>query len=128
MPSVYFSSRFSSDIALCSCTQCPACNCIAYDEEIISGWTNDDANLNTRCPSCNTNFIASLKIKIREKHSETSVPSWYMPLVINIVGEEMSTRSDEHEVSQVMDVSQILDFINLKYFEIYNKFYLLKYF
>lgn len=49
-----------------------------YDEDLMSGWTVDESNLNTNCVYCDCAFVPSLTIKIdpREMPVESS---WYLP-------------------------------------------------
>ena len=68
-----------SDAVLCTCTACPRCNRFVYDEELISGWSVDDSNLNTVCPFCNNAFAPSLKVKL-EPRVEAVPQSNYSPL------------------------------------------------
>ncbi|VDM65125.1 unnamed protein product [Strongylus vulgaris] len=48
----YYSGSKFVDVTLSSCTSCPTCRTMIYDEEIMSGWKVDDQNLNTACPYC----------------------------------------------------------------------------
>ncbi|KAF0023441.1 hypothetical protein F2P81_024071 [Scophthalmus maximus] len=44
---------------------------LVYDEEIMSGWTADDSNLNTNCPFCRTAFLPLLHIEFHDLHTLT---------------------------------------------------------
>ena len=76
--------RIFVDVTMSSCTPCPNCNSLIYDEDIIAGWVVDDANMNTRCPVCANNFLAYLKVSIRNKPNDLGSTSWYSPLSICI--------------------------------------------
>uniref|UniRef100_A0A7I4YM87 C-myc promoter-binding protein n=1 Tax=Haemonchus contortus TaxID=6289 RepID=A0A7I4YM87_HAECO len=75
------------DVTLSSCTPCPNCRMMIYDEEIMSGWKVDDQNLNTVCPYCfpedegkpgterNGIFAPRLTVHIERRNKPTT--SWY---------------------------------------------------
>ena len=52
------------EIIMTSCTRCLACNSILYDEEIMSGWTAEDSNLNTKCVFCERMVLPKLTIQV----------------------------------------------------------------
>ncbi|XP_056401533.1 DENN domain-containing protein 4B isoform X2 [Hyla sarda] len=54
------------EVLLSSCSQCPACHSLIYDEDIMAGWTSDDSNLKTVCTFCGQNFVPFLNIKITD--------------------------------------------------------------
>ncbi|VDN04276.1 unnamed protein product [Thelazia callipaeda] len=66
------------DVAISSASLCPACKMVVYDEDLMSGWSVDESNLNTSCVYCDCAFVPSLTIKIcsREVPVESS---WYLP-------------------------------------------------
>ena len=35
------------EVEMSSCSRCPRCHHLVYDEEIMAGWSADDSNLNT---------------------------------------------------------------------------------
>ncbi|XP_005062514.1 PREDICTED: DENN domain-containing protein 4B, partial [Ficedula albicollis] len=43
-------------VLLSSCSRCPGCAALVFDEELMAGWTSDDSNLNTCCPFCGRCF------------------------------------------------------------------------
>lgn len=43
--------------------ECPKCKTEVYAEEIFSGWKRDYSNYSTRCPRCNSYFIAHLEVR-----------------------------------------------------------------
>ncbi|KAG8537142.1 hypothetical protein GDO81_025012, partial [Engystomops pustulosus] len=54
------------EVLLSSCSQCPACHSLIYDEDIMAGWTSDDSNLKTICSFCGQHFVPSLNVKITD--------------------------------------------------------------
>ncbi|XP_075048507.1 DENN domain-containing protein 4B isoform X2 [Mixophyes fleayi] len=54
------------EVMLSSCSTCPACHSLIYDEDIMAGWTSDDSNLKTLCSFCGQNFVPFLNIKITD--------------------------------------------------------------
>ena len=36
-------------VTMASCTPCHHCNCLLFDEQIMTGWQADDSDFNTRC-------------------------------------------------------------------------------
>ncbi|XP_017050308.1 DENN domain-containing protein Crag isoform X2 [Drosophila ficusphila] len=58
-------------IQLTTCSQCHNCSVLVYDEEIMSGWTAEDSNLNTTCHACNKLTVPFLSVQI-ERQSEES--------------------------------------------------------
>uniref|UniRef100_A0A8D3BBM9 DENN domain-containing protein 4C n=1 Tax=Scophthalmus maximus TaxID=52904 RepID=A0A8D3BBM9_SCOMX len=63
------------EVLMSSCSQCRSCEALVYDEEIMSGWTADDSNLNTNCPFCRTAFLPLLHI---EFHDLRTLTGFYM--------------------------------------------------
>ncbi|MCP9266048.1 C-myc promoter-binding protein [Dirofilaria immitis] len=66
------------DIAISSASLCPACKMVVYDEDLMSGWTVDESNLNTSCVYCECAFVPSLTIKIHSREMPVE-SSWYLP-------------------------------------------------
>ncbi|XP_017086117.1 DENN domain-containing protein Crag isoform X2 [Drosophila eugracilis] len=58
-------------IQLTTCSQCHNCSVLVYDEEIMSGWTAEDSNLNTTCHACNKLTVPFLSVQI-ERQAEAS--------------------------------------------------------
>lgn len=52
-------------IEMTSCCRCYSCSSLLFDEEIMSGWTPDDSNLNTQCVHCNSKFVPLLTIVLK---------------------------------------------------------------
>lgn len=53
-------------VRMSSCSRCNTCECLAYDEEIMAGWTADDSNLNSTCPFCGSAFLPLLNVNIQD--------------------------------------------------------------
>ena len=57
----------SIEVSLCSCSQCPNCSSLLYDEEIMICWSEGTAaEYNINCPYCNKSLVPSLNITIRK--------------------------------------------------------------
>lgn len=65
-PPIYGDTTPSLNVELSSCTQCPTCHSLLYDEQIMSGWNGDEANYKTTCPYCTSQLVASLTVTIRQ--------------------------------------------------------------
>lgn len=51
-------------IQLTTCSQCHNCSVLVYDEEIMSGWSAEDSNLNTTCHACKKLTVPFLSVQI----------------------------------------------------------------
>ncbi|XP_037938686.1 DENN domain-containing protein Crag isoform X2 [Teleopsis dalmanni] len=51
-------------IQMTSCSQCHNCSVLLYDEEIMSGWSAEDSNLNTTCHACNKLTVPFLYVQL----------------------------------------------------------------
>ncbi|XP_064554916.1 DENN domain-containing protein Crag isoform X1 [Drosophila montana] len=51
-------------IQLTTCSQCHNCSVLVYDEEIMSGWSAEDSNLNTTCHACYKLTVPFLSVQI----------------------------------------------------------------
>ncbi|XP_032594944.1 DENN domain-containing protein Crag isoform X2 [Drosophila grimshawi] len=51
-------------IQLTTCSKCHNCSVLVYDEEIMSGWSAEDSNLNTTCHACNKLTVPFLSVQI----------------------------------------------------------------
>ncbi len=49
-----------------TCSQCPNCQALLYDEQIMSGWSGDEANYKTTCPDCAYQLVASLTVSPKQ--------------------------------------------------------------
>ncbi|XP_041041745.1 DENN domain-containing protein 4C isoform X2 [Carcharodon carcharias] len=54
------------EVLMSSCSQCRVCEALVYDEEIMSGWSADDSNLNTTCPFCKNTFLPVLNVEFKD--------------------------------------------------------------
>uniref|UniRef100_A0A6I8PA50 DENN domain containing 4B n=1 Tax=Ornithorhynchus anatinus TaxID=9258 RepID=A0A6I8PA50_ORNAN len=61
-------------VLLSSCSLCPACDSLVFDEDIMAGWAPDDSNLNTTCPFCAHPFAPLLSVRILDAR-----PRWRPP-------------------------------------------------
>ena len=50
-------------VQMTSCSRCRYCAGILFDEEILSGWSADDSNLNTNCLFCDRQVVPFLTIR-----------------------------------------------------------------
>ncbi|KAH8289587.1 hypothetical protein KR054_007452 [Drosophila jambulina] len=57
-------------IQLTTCSQCHNCSVLVYDEEIMSGWTAEDSNLNTTCHACNKLTVPFLSVQIERRDTK----------------------------------------------------------
>ncbi|XP_072284756.1 DENN domain-containing protein 4B [Pyxicephalus adspersus] len=55
-----------------SCSVCPACHSLIYDEDIMAAWTSDDSNLKTVCSFCGQHFVPFLNVKITDLQRQRS--------------------------------------------------------
>ncbi|XP_027525320.1 DENN domain-containing protein 4B-like [Corapipo altera] len=62
------------EVLLSSCSRCPGCATLVFDEELMAGWTSDDSNLNTSCPFCSRSFVPFLSIEICDLRRPPSPP------------------------------------------------------
>ncbi|XP_073464759.1 DENN domain-containing protein 4B isoform X2 [Aquarana catesbeiana] len=60
------------EVLLSSCSVCPACYSLVYDEDIMAAWTSDDSNLKTVCSFCGQHFVPFLNVKITDLHKQRS--------------------------------------------------------
>ncbi|KAK2848067.1 hypothetical protein Q7C36_009749 [Tachysurus vachellii] len=66
---------YDIEVRMSSCSRCNTCECLAYDEEIMAGWTADDSNLNSTCPFCGSAFLPLLNVNIRDLTSKDRDPT-----------------------------------------------------
>ncbi|XP_018427850.1 PREDICTED: DENN domain-containing protein 4B [Nanorana parkeri] len=60
------------EVLLSSCSACPACHSLVYDEDIMAAWTSDDSNLKTACSFCGQHFVPFLNVKITDLQRQRS--------------------------------------------------------
>jgi len=75
--SVHDSQAPQLHVDLSSCSQCPSCRRLLYDEQIMANWSNSDADYKTTCPYCHTRLVASLTITM--KQVDSSPPLFFLP-------------------------------------------------
>lgn len=55
------------ELCVSSCSQCPSCQSLLYDEEIMVCWSEGSAEeYNVTCPYCNKSLVPSLTVVIRK--------------------------------------------------------------
>lgn len=104
------------DVTLSSCTPCPSCRMMIYDEEIMSAWKVDDQNLNTLCPYCFThdeekpgterNGVFAPRLTVHLERKDKLTASWYRPNTFD-AGAEDSTVESPPDSAQDICVSYI---------------------
>ena len=52
-------------VEISSCNKCKFCNCLLYDEEIMSVWSSNDSEMNIQCIYCKKPQVPNLFIKTR---------------------------------------------------------------
>uniref|UniRef100_A0A8B9QFG9 DENN domain containing 4C n=1 Tax=Apteryx owenii TaxID=8824 RepID=A0A8B9QFG9_APTOW len=76
--------NYAMEVLMSSCSQCRACSALVYDEEIMSGWTADDSNLNTTCPFCKSTFLPLLQVEFKDLRGSARLVSFtdalFLPL------------------------------------------------
>ncbi|XP_017322099.1 C-myc promoter-binding protein isoform X2 [Ictalurus punctatus] len=71
--------NYDIEVRMSSCSRCNTCECLAYDEEIMAGWTADDSNLNSTCPFCGSAFLPLLNVDIKDLTSRDRIPFQELP-------------------------------------------------
>ncbi|XP_053479014.1 C-myc promoter-binding protein [Ictalurus furcatus] len=71
--------NYDIEVRMSSCSRCNTCECLAYDEEIMAGWTADDSNLNSTCPFCGSAFLPLLNVDIQDLTSRDRIPFQELP-------------------------------------------------
>eukprot|EP00118_Oscarella_pearsei_P021141 m.235821 g.235821 ORF g.235821 m.235821 type:complete len:1382 (+) comp40129_c1_seq15:72-4217(+) len=51
-----------AEVTIASCSRCPSCLSLLFDEYLLAGWSPDDSNFNARCVFCSSRLIAFLQI------------------------------------------------------------------
>ncbi|CAF0721231.1 unnamed protein product [Brachionus calyciflorus] len=54
------------EVQMSTCNYCDNCKAFLYDEEIMSGWTLNDSDLNIKCQRCSASMVPNLYIKIKD--------------------------------------------------------------
>ncbi|KAM9480967.1 C-myc promoter-binding protein isoform 2-T2 [Clarias gariepinus] len=71
--------NYDIELRMSSCSRCNTCECLAYDEEIMAGWTADDSNLNSTCPFCGSAFLPLLNVDIQDLTRQDRIPFQDLP-------------------------------------------------
>ncbi|XP_011179058.1 DENN domain-containing protein Crag isoform X2 [Zeugodacus cucurbitae] len=89
-------------IQITSCSQCHNCSVLLYDEEIMSGWSAEDSNLNTTCHACNKLTVPFLSVQIvvddslkALKQSDSLTIPYLNPLVLRKELENILTQEGD---------------------------------
>lgn len=91
-------------IQMTSCSQCRNCSVLLYDEEIMSGWSAEDSNLNTTCHACNKLTVPFLSVRFiatdsattdNSKKSENFTIPYLNPLVLRKELENILTQEGD---------------------------------
>lgn len=89
-------------IQMTSCSQCHNCSVLLYDEEIMSGWSAEDSNLNTTCHACNKLTVPFLSVQIivneslkSMKESDSLIIPYLNPLVLRKELENILTQEGD---------------------------------
>ena len=61
------------DVQMSSCNFCENCRSFLYDEEIMSGWTLNDSDLNIKCCHCASTLVPKLYITIKDLNAIKSL-------------------------------------------------------
>ena len=57
---------FDINIKITSCNVCEKCKKFLYDEDVMSGWTLNESDLNSKCTNCYKTLVPKLFIKIKD--------------------------------------------------------------
>ncbi|TSX16999.1 C-myc promoter-binding protein [Bagarius yarrelli] len=71
--------NYDIEVRMSSCSRCNTCECLAYDEEIMAGWTADDSNLNSTCPFCGSAFLPLLNVNIQDLNNQDRQETYLIP-------------------------------------------------
>ncbi|XP_069782647.1 DENN domain-containing protein 4C isoform X4 [Narcine bancroftii] len=104
------------EVLMSTCSQCHVCEALVYDEEIMSGWSADDSNLNTTCPFCKNAFLPVLNIEFKDLRdtgsfylktsvSGDSLPNHHGPTVSEPVVQNVDSSSDASDLINVEDLA-----------------------
>ncbi|XP_036319544.1 DENN domain-containing protein Crag isoform X3 [Rhagoletis pomonella] len=89
-------------IQITSCSQCHNCSVLLYDEDIMSGWSAEDSNLNTTCHACYKLTVPFLSVQIvvddslkALKQSDSLTIPYLNPLVLRKELENILTQEGD---------------------------------
>ncbi|KAM4663320.1 DENN domain-containing protein 4B isoform 2-T3 [Discoglossus pictus] len=97
----------AAEVVLSSCSLCPVCHSLVYDEDIMAGWTSDDSNLKTVCPFCSQHFVPFLNVRITDLQRQQSAPEDFQPPDSDVLapGSRGPVLSDRYECLVLDEVS-----------------------
>ncbi|XP_004529508.1 C-myc promoter-binding protein isoform X2 [Ceratitis capitata] len=89
-------------IQITSCSKCHNCSVLLYDEEIMSGWSAEDSNLNATCHACHRLTVPFLSVQIivddslkALKQSDSLTIPYLNPLVLRKELENILTQEGD---------------------------------
>lgn len=97
------------EVILTSCSQCHNCSALLYDEEIMSNWSAEDSNLNTKCHVCEKPTVPLLTVSILQPGDTVSDPfsvPYLNPLVLRKELENILQREGDLCLAQPSFVSE----------------------
>lgn len=97
------------EVILTSCSQCHNCSALLYDEEIMSNWSAEDSNLNTKCNVCEKPTVPLLTVSIIQPGCTVSEPfsvPYLNPLVLRKELENILAREGDFCLTQANFVSE----------------------
>lgn len=94
------SPSYTIEVLMSSCSRCKTCDCLVYDEEVMSGWTANDSNLNSTCPFCGTAFLPFLGVEIKDLRPQSSLSSKQSAPVLEDKDASVSSQSVPSVVPQ----------------------------
>jgi len=53
-------------VSLTTCSRCRVCNSVLFDEEIMSGWSAEDSNFQTKCAFCSMETVPRLTVMVTD--------------------------------------------------------------
>lgn len=97
------------EVVLTSCSQCHNCSALLYDEEIMSNWSAEDSNLNTKCHVCEKPTVPLLTVSVLQPGCPMSDPfsvPYLNPLVLRKELENILAREGDLCLSEPNFVSE----------------------
>jgi hypothetical protein len=92
------------DVNIRSYCNCPSCNALINDDQLMNGWTPNDANLNSACAQCSANFSPLLRISVYQRQNggptmSPNRPQFFLVRHAVSVNDDGSNRSNASKVS-----------------------------
>ncbi|XP_023300743.2 DENN domain-containing protein Crag isoform X2 [Lucilia cuprina] len=101
------SNDFDVLIQMTSCSQCHNCSVLLYDEEIMSGWSAEDSNLNTTCHACNKLTVPFLSVRFNVNDTKKDNKPQMENLTIPYLNPLVLRKELENILTQEGDLSLI---------------------